>query len=149
MKIMTQAYTIINLSDSNINISENQQNQPSRKPSIPSYFKDLFSIIQYCNANKDHMNTIVSEKTTDLLDGSSKRYIDCKKSILNKFFNVMSQHPVFRYFRTVVNDPTFESKELPLFYIYLRGVKAEEKKFLLNQIMLWFAQKFKKLVTKK
>ena len=63
---------------------------------------------------------------------------------MNKFFTILAKHDIFRHFCTIVSDPSFPSRELPLFYIRLRGSKSEEKKFLLNQIMIWFTINFKK-----
>ena len=124
--------------DENSNLTDNQCN-------IPGFFDNLSDICKYCEDNPDEMYLNSEGKSyMNLLDGRSKQYIASKKSILSKFFEILAKHSIFRHFCTLLTDPTFVHRELPLFFIKIRGPKTEEKKYLLNQMMLWFSVNLKK-----
>ena len=132
-------------------LTENKANCDDKKvEALPDYFVDNRSIVQFCHQQPDKlMNLTTNENYLKLLDGRSKKYISGKKSIMKFFFEIMATHDVFRHFCLLAPDPEFQEQEIPLFFIKLRGPKTEDKKYLLNQIMFWFAIKFKKQGTEK
>ena len=64
---------------------------------------------------------------------------------MNNFFTILAKHDIFRHFCTVVSDPKFPSRDIAMLFLHLRGPKSEEKKYILNQIMIWFTINFKKI----
>ena len=73
---------------------QNKENEPTS--SIPSFFNDLSDLCRHCcdNPIKSFKNP-TGRNYAHLLDGRSKQYIASKKSILAKFFNILTKHDTF------------------------------------------------------
>ena len=109
-------------------MSEKVNNPDKKYEALPTYFADLSSIVANCHQNKGKLLEIKADSDFSiLLDGRSKKYIAGKRSILKKFFQILSKHEVFRHFCQLGPDPEFMGKEIPLIFLKLRGPKAEEK----------------------
>ena len=112
---------------------------------LPDFFTNIKSLVQHCHSNQLELDSNTNfTDGSEFLDGRSKQYIAGKKSIMKKFFEIMSKHSIFRHFCKVVPDPDFENRELPLFFSTFRGPKTEDKKYLFNKIMFHFAINMKK-----
>ena len=140
-------------SSSNNTSSEQQQNTEnssvsnanSKCEALPQYFNNIKDLGDHCHNNKDKLVSNTNGKDcSTLLDGRSKKYISSKKSIMRKFFEILAKHSIFRHFCKLVPDPSFQNRELPLFFTTFRGPKSEDKKYLFNQILFHFVVNMKK-----
>ena len=128
------------------NLQNSSISDDNLKPqALPDYFKNLKTLVNHCHKNETELLQNTSGKDcTQFLDGRSKKYINGKKSIMKKFFEIMANHSIFRHFCQIITDPDFQNRELPLFFSTFRGPKNPDKGYLFNEILFHFAINLKK-----